>query len=74
MTSSTYSDVFSLRLDRDYEEEIRVGDRVRTGDNHFPHFEVVAIQGDKAWVRDLDTGADHITSLARCRKMPAAAE
>lgn len=71
MTSSSYCDVFALRLDRKHDEEIRVGDHVRTGDNHFPHFEVIALHGDKAWLRDVDTGGDHIALRARCRAIAA---
>jgi hypothetical protein len=65
----SYSDVFSIQLDRDHDEEILAGDRVRTGANHFPHFEVIAVNGDKAWVRNLETGADHIAPLSRCRRI-----
>jgi hypothetical protein len=69
MTLSSYSDVFSIRHDRDYDEEIQSGDLVRTGANLFPHFEVVAVHGDKAWVRNAQTGADHLALLSRCRKI-----
>ena len=69
MTLSSYSDVFSINHDRDYAEEIRPGDLVRSGPNFHPHFEVVAVHGDKAWVRNVQTGADHLAPLARCRKI-----
>lgn len=69
MTLSSYSDVFSISHERDYEEDIRVGDLVRTGVNLHPHFEVVAVHGDKAWVRNLQNGTDHLAMLSRCRKI-----
>ena len=69
MTLSSYSDVFSISHERGYEEEIQVGDLVRSGPNLFPHYEVVAVQGDKAWVRDVQSGADHLALLTRCRKI-----
>jgi hypothetical protein len=69
MTLSSYSDVFSIRLERDYEEEISPGDLVRTGPNLFPHFEVIAVHGDKAWVRNVQNGADHLALLSRCRRI-----
>ena len=69
MTLSSYSDVFSISHERGYEEEIRVGDLVATGVNLFPHFEVVAVHGDKAWVRNTANGADHLALLSRCRKI-----
>jgi hypothetical protein len=69
MSLSSYSDVFSIEHDRDYEEEISVGDLVRTGPNLFPHFEVLAVHGDKAWVRNVANGADHLAMVSRCRKI-----
>ena len=72
MVQVSYSDLFSIKHERDYEEDIRVGDLVRTGPNLFPHFEVIAIHGDKAWVRNIQTGLDGLTSVNRCRKINGA--
>jgi len=69
MSLSSYSNVFAINHDREYDEEIRPGDLVRTGANLFPHFEVLAVHGDKAWVRNVQNGADHLAPLARCRRI-----
>jgi hypothetical protein len=69
MTLSSYSDVFSISHERGYEEDISVGDLVRTGSNLHPHFEVLAVHGDKAWVRNVQNGTDHLAMLSRCRKI-----
>jgi hypothetical protein len=69
VTLSSYSDVFSVSHDRDYAEELHPGDLVRTGPNLFPHFQVLAVHGDKAWVRNVQDGADHLALLSRCRKI-----
>lgn len=69
MSLSSYSDVFSISHEREYDEEICVGDLVRTGPNFFPHFEVVAVHGDKAWVRNVQNGSDHLAMISRCRKI-----
>jgi hypothetical protein len=69
MSLSSYSDVFSISHDREYEEHIEAGDLVRSGPNLFPHFEVIAVNGDKAWVRNVQSGADHLALLSRCRKI-----
>jgi hypothetical protein len=69
MSLSSYSDVFAIRHDRDYDEVISVGDLVRTGPNLFPHFEVLAVHGERAWVRNTDNGADHLALQSRCRKI-----
>ncbi|MEO8115509.1 MAG: hypothetical protein ABI655_14070 [Phenylobacterium sp.] len=69
MSLSSYSDVFAINHDRDYEEEICVGDLIRTGPNLFPHFTVLAVNGDKAWVRNTDNGSDHLALVSRCRRI-----
>jgi hypothetical protein len=69
MSLLSYSDVFAINHDRDYEEEICAGDLVRTGPNLFPHFEVVAVHADKAWVRNIQNGSDHLALISRCRKI-----
>jgi len=68
----SYSDIYSISHEREYEEDIQTGDLVRTGPNLFPHFTVMAVIGDKAWVRNIETGADGITGLTRCRKINGA--
>lgn len=69
MTLSSYSDVFDIKHDLEQPEDIRAGDLVRTGANHYPHFEVLAVHGDKAWVRNVLNGADSLALLARCRRL-----
>jgi hypothetical protein len=68
---SSYSDVFDIEHDRDYHEEIHPGDVVRMGQNSFPHFEVLAVHGEKAWVRNVQNGGDSLAQLSRCRKIHA---
>lgn len=69
MTLSSYSDVFSISHERGYDEVIGATDIVRMGPNLFPHYKVIAVHGDKAWVRNIDTGTDHLALLSRCRKI-----
>lgn len=66
---SSYSDVFAIEHDRQHHEDIQAGDLVRTGANLYPHFKVVAVDGDKAWVRNVSNGADSLALLSRCRKI-----
>jgi len=65
----SYSDVFNLRHEREHDEEIAAGDLVRMGQNHFPHYAVIAVSGDKAWVRNVQSGEDCLALLDRCRKI-----
>lgn len=76
MVRSSYSDVFDISHEREFDEQILTGDLVRTGANAFPHYKVIAVHGDKVWVRDVQYGTDGITSLALCRKIngPLSAE
>lgn len=69
MVRSSYSDVFDISHEREFEEQILAGDLVRTGANAFPYYKVIAVHGDKVWVRDVQYGSDGITSLALCRKI-----
>lgn len=69
MSLPSYSDVFSITLERPRDEDICVGDLVRTGENFHPHFTVIAISGDKAWVRNVQNGVDSLAQLDRCRKI-----
>ena len=71
MVQVSYSDVFQINHDREHEEEIQVGDLVRTGPNLYPHYTVIAVNGDKAWVRNVQNGLDGVTSISRCRKIQA---
>lgn len=68
----SYSDLFDINHEREYEEEIKSGDFVRTGPNLHPHYEVIAVHGDKAWVRNVQNGLDGVTNVNRCRKIDAA--
>jgi hypothetical protein len=65
----SYSDVFNLVHERDHPEEIAAGDLVRMGQNHFPHYAVVAVNGETAWVRNVQSGEDCLARLDRCRKV-----
>lgn len=69
MTLSSYSDVFSISHDREHHEDIEPGDLVRTGENFHPHYEVLAVHGEKAWVKNVQTGVDTLALLSRCRKI-----
>lgn len=69
MSLSSYSDVFGITHDHFEGEQVLVGDQVCTGPNDFPRYEVIALSGDKAWVRNLQNGADHLALAARCRKI-----
>lgn len=73
MSLSSYSDVFDISHERGYEEHIAVGDLVRTSANLHPHFQVIAISGDKAWVRNVQSGQDSLAQLDRCRRIEAVA-
>jgi hypothetical protein len=76
MVRSSYSNVFDISHEREFDEQILAGDLVRTGANAFPYYQVIAVHGDKVWVRDVQYGSDGITNLTLCRKIngPLSAE
>ena len=55
----------ALRLVAESVAPITVGDIVRTGDNSLPQYRVIALSGDRAWLRDVQYGNDEIVPLAR---------
>ena len=48
---------------------VAVGDVIRTGENFHPHYRVIALTEDRAWVRDTQHGTDHIITLDRCNRI-----
>ena len=48
---------------------VSVGDLVRTGQNFHPHYLVIAMNADRAWIRDTQHGLDHVVPVDRCRKI-----
>jgi hypothetical protein len=46
-----------------------VGDLVQTGDNRYPQYEIVAMSGDRAWIRDVQYGCDHVVPVGRLRQV-----
>jgi hypothetical protein len=49
--------------------DVMVGDLVRTGENFHPHYEVIAVTHDRAWIRDTQYGSDHVVPIDRCRRI-----
>jgi len=47
-------------------EAVRVGDIVKTGPNDYPRFKVIALDGDRAWIRNVASGDDAVVSLEDC--------
>lgn len=46
-----------------------VGTIVRTGENLHPHYQVIALFDDRAWIRDTQNGRDHVVPIARCSRI-----
>lgn len=72
MLKVSYSDIFGIRYEREGEEVIHPGDVVRTGESQRPQYAVLAVSDGKAWVRNVDSGADGIVEVNRCRKVQPA--
>ena len=72
MKAVSYSDLFGIRHVRDYDEHIQEGDMVCSGPNSGPYFVVLAVNGERAWVRNSQNGIDGIVDVNRCRKVNGA--
>jgi hypothetical protein len=68
----SYLNAFGLIPEPDHDEQIVQGDIVRTGANPTPSFHVVAVSGDRAWLRDLQNGAEAVVDVRRCRRLNGA--
>ena len=68
MVKVSYSGVFGIDHVREQHEEIVEGDLVRTGPSQFPRYRVIAVDGERVWVRNVDNGLDGVTDLNRCRR------
>ena len=69
MVKVSYSDLFGISHVREQHEDIAEGDLVRTGPNQFPRYRVIAVDGERVWVRNVDNGLDGVTDLDRCRRV-----
>ena len=66
---SSYADVFGLARELPPAgEPVAPGDVVRTGPNRHPLYRVIAVYEDRAWIRGVAKGRDHIVPLRRLRK------
>jgi hypothetical protein len=66
----SYSDLHETADEmREAPQAILAGDVVRTGPNLFPHWRVIAVDGDRAWLRCVQTDTDGVADLSRCRKV-----
>ena len=55
-----------------YDNELQAEDRVCMGSNSTPEFFVVAVSGDKAWIRGISQQIDAVVDVRRCRKIDSA--
>lgn len=56
-------------LPSDWAAHVSVGDVIRTGENFHPHYEVIAMTEDRAWIRDTQHGTDHVVPIDRCQRI-----
>ena len=47
--------------------QLAPGDLCHHGPNALPLYRVIWVDGGKAWLRDVNTGADAVVDLGRCR-------
>ncbi len=69
MLQVSFTDLIEISAQHVGDEDVQVGDLVKTGPNLYPHYTVIAIHGDKVWVRDVQTLMDGLTNLALCKKI-----
>ncbi len=45
------------------------GELCHHGTNLLPAYRVIWVEGEKAWIRDVNTGQDSVVELGRCVRM-----
>lgn len=65
----SYADLFNVGQQAGRDDGVVVGDLVRTGPNRYPQFTVIATDNGKAWLRNVQTGLDELTSISRCQRL-----
>ena len=53
---------------------VSVGDLVRTGEYFHPHYQVIALSENRAWIKDTQHGMDHVVPLDRFARIPGVIE
>jgi hypothetical protein len=48
-------------LDRESARSVRAGDIVSAAAGGLPIYRVMSLEAGRAWLRDIETGADHVT-------------
>ena len=48
---------------------ISVASFARDGENAHPHYQLIAIGDDSAWMRDVQSGTDHVLPKARSQNI-----
>jgi hypothetical protein len=69
MLQVSYTDLIEISAEHEGDQDIQVGDLVKTGPNLYPHYTVIAIHGEKVWLRDVQTLMDGLTNLSRCKRI-----
>lgn len=49
--------------------ELEPGDLCHHGSNLLPSYRVIWIDGDKVWLRDVNSGQDAVVDTAQCHKL-----
>lgn len=67
VTQVSYADLFGI-VHEERDEPLGEGDLVITGACDHPRYRIVAIQGDRAWIRS-ENGADYVVRIDRCKRV-----
>ena len=45
------------------------GELVRTGETFHPYYRIIAVRDERAWIREVQHGSDHVVPLDRCQRV-----
>ena len=53
-------------------EPLAAGDLCHHGLNSYPIYEVICVDRNRVWLRDISSGLEGVVDIARCHKQPRA--
>jgi hypothetical protein len=62
--AGTADEIDWIYLNADSDGDVRVGDLISAEAGGLPIYRVMAVRGDRAWLKDVDDGTDRVTLLS----------
>ena len=65
----SYGDVLGLNAPPEGDKDLQEGETVTTWHNSYPQYYIVAIRGNRVWLRNVYNHSDFVADIANCRRV-----